>query len=78
MPTVLRIGSFRFFFYSSNRAEPPHVHIECGDGTAKFWLDPVRLHGSSRLSRAEIAQAQRLVEDRVELLLEKWDEYFGN
>ena len=44
MPTVLRRGPYRFFFYSSDRAEPPHVHVERDENLAKFWLDPVRLH----------------------------------
>jgi Domain of unknown function (DUF4160) len=46
MPTVLRVGPYRFFFYASDRAEPVHVHVEGGDGSAKFWLAPVRLHAS--------------------------------
>ncbi|MFH1436112.1 MAG: DUF4160 domain-containing protein [Pseudomonadota bacterium] len=44
MPTVLRVGSYRFFFYAGDRDEPPHVHIERDDRIAKLWLDPVRLH----------------------------------
>ena len=40
MPTVLRRGPYRFFFYSSDRAEPPHVHVERDENLAKFWLDP--------------------------------------
>jgi hypothetical protein len=43
MPTVLRIGSFRFHFYSDEQMEPPHIHIETPDGECKFWLDPIRL-----------------------------------
>lgn len=46
MPTILRVGPFRFFFYSSDRAEAAHVHVESGTGVAKFWLNPVRLAGS--------------------------------
>jgi hypothetical protein len=38
-PTVLRAKGYRFFFFS--REEPrPHVHINCADGEAKFWLEP--------------------------------------
>lgn len=40
MPTVLRLGPYRFFFYSVDRGEPPHVHVRRDRGTAKFWLDP--------------------------------------
>ncbi|MFG0317901.1 MAG: DUF2442 domain-containing protein [Planctomycetota bacterium JB042] len=53
MPTVLRIGSTRFFFYSNERDEPPHVHVERAGGVAKFWLHPVSLpsRGESRRTR---------------------------
>jgi len=43
MPTVLRIGPYRFFFFSNEGNEPPHVHVERDDNTAKYWLDPVRV-----------------------------------
>ncbi len=41
MPTILRVDGFRFFFFSNEGFEPSHVHIESGDGYAKFWLNPV-------------------------------------
>ncbi len=40
MPTILRIDGFRFFFYSNENDEPPHVHVEKGDAEAKIWLEP--------------------------------------
>jgi hypothetical protein len=43
MPTVLRIGSFRFHFYSDELGEPPHIHVRTPAGACKFWLDDVRL-----------------------------------
>jgi len=43
MPTVLRIGSFRFHFYSDECNEPPHIHVATPDGECKFWLEPVLL-----------------------------------
>lgn len=46
MPTVLRLGPHRFFFYAGDRDEPPHVHVEREDKIAKFWLDPIRLQKS--------------------------------
>ena len=48
MPTVLTVSGFRFFFYSLEGMEPPHIHVEHGEGTAKFWLDPVQFAGSRR------------------------------
>ncbi|MBW1997790.1 MAG: DUF4160 domain-containing protein [Deltaproteobacteria bacterium] len=53
MPTVMRIGPYRFFFYASDRDEPLHVHVERDDKVAKFWLDPVRLRRSGGFSRSE-------------------------
>ncbi|MGV8711136.1 MAG: DUF4160 domain-containing protein [Nitrosomonas sp.] len=46
MPTVLRIGPYRFFFFAGDRDEPLHIHVEREDRIAKFWLEPVRLQSS--------------------------------
>jgi hypothetical protein len=78
MPTVLRTGPYRFFFYAGDRDEPPHIHVECDDNTAKFWLDPVRLQNSGGFSRHEINRIQRLVEENKEHLLRGWNEYFAD
>ena len=43
MPTVLRAGPYRFLFYSSDAEEPPHVHVERDENSAKFWLSPEEL-----------------------------------
>lgn len=77
MPTVLRSGPYRFFFYSGDRSEPPHVHVERDDQKAKFWLDPVRLQGSQGFGRGDLHALQRLVEDNRETFLRSWNEFFG-
>src|SRR5438270_11724045 len=28
LPSVLRSGPYRFFFYSADQDEPPHIHVE--------------------------------------------------
>jgi len=76
MPTVRRIGPYRFFFYAGDRQEPPHIHVERDDHIAKFWLDPVRLQTSGRFNRPEINRIQRLVEEQQEYFLRSWGEYF--
>jgi hypothetical protein len=76
MPTVLRVGPFRFFFYAGDGGEPPHVHIERDDGEAKFWLDPVRLERSRGFSRKDLNRVNKLVEEHREQLLEAWNEFF--
>ena len=77
MPTVLRIGPFRFFFYAGDRDEPPHMHVERDSNTAKFWLEPVRLQNSGGFNRNDISRLQRLIEDNREDLLRSWNEYFN-
>lgn len=76
MPTVLRVGPYRFFFYASDRDEPAHIHVEREDSIAKFWLDPVRLHSSGGLSRVEISRIEKLVSKHQSELMEAWNEYF--
>ncbi len=76
MPTVLCVGPFRFFFYSGDGGEPPHVHVERDDWEAKFWLDPVRLERSRGFSRKEINRVRDLIEEHRQELLESWDEFF--
>jgi hypothetical protein len=78
MPTVLRIGPYRFFFYAGDRNEPPHIHVEHDNNTAKFWLNPVRLERSRGLSRQEINQLERIVEANQAQFLERWNEYFND
>jgi hypothetical protein len=38
VPTVLRWGSYRAFFYSNEGDEPAHIHVRAGNNEAKFWL----------------------------------------
>jgi len=76
MPTVLRIGPYRFFFFAGDRDEPPHIHIEREDKVAKFWLDPVRLQSSGGFSRNEIIRIQRVVGEYQIQLREAWNAYF--
>ncbi len=56
MPTVLRIGAHRFFFFAGDKSEPSHVHVERDNNLSKFWLDPVCLQSSVDFSRHEIAR----------------------
>ena len=77
MPTVLRIAGFRFFFYSDEGSEPPHIHVERSDEVAKFWLEPVELVSSSGFSAKEINQLRKLVTENQIRLVQSWHEYFN-
>lgn len=76
MPTVLRSGPYRFFFYAGDQDEPPHVHVERDDCEAKCWLDPVRLQRSFRFAANEIRAIEKLVLMNQQQLLDSWHEFF--
>ena len=38
MPTILKKGPYRFFFYAGDKDEPRHVHVERDDKIANFGL----------------------------------------
>ena len=78
MPTILRIGPYRFFFYSNERGEPPHIHVQRERFLAKFWLSPVALAGSKRFSSHELRTIQKYVDENREILLEAWNEHISS
>ncbi len=78
MPTVLKIGPYRFFFYTGDCDEPQHIHVERDDKIAKFWLDPIRLQNSGGFNRAEIDRIQKIIQEYRVQLMEGWNEYFGS
>jgi hypothetical protein len=75
MPTVLRIGPFRFHFYSDERGEPAHIHVRTSDGECKFWLDPIALAKNRGLRPNVLREVERLVYEHQAFLKEKYDEY---
>lgn len=76
MPTVLRVGPYRLFFYSSEADEPPHIHVARDDNIAKLWIEPVQLVTSAGFRRAELRDIERLVSENRENLLEAWRGFF--
>jgi len=78
MPTVLRIGAYRFYFYSHEPNEPPHIHIDRDNLSAKFWLEPVALAKNIGFRAKELRKLESLVEENQTKLVEAWNEYFSN
>ncbi len=76
MPTVLREGPYRFFFYASDRDEPEHIHVEGEGKVAKWWINPVRLQRSGAFAREELLRIERVVAQHREEFMEAWREYF--
>lgn len=61
MPTVLRSGPYRFYFYRHEPNEPPHIHVDREDLPAKFWLDPTQLTRNFGFRANELRTMQSLV-----------------
>ena len=76
MPTVIRIGPYRFLFYASDGDEPIHIHVLRDDSMAKFWINPVRLAVNIGFPPKELREIQKLVTQNQETIERKWNEFF--
>ena len=77
MPTVLRQQGFQFYFYSHETTEPPHVHVDKGGASCKFWLSPAQLARNHGFSDIELNKIRGIILSKQDLLLAKWHEYFN-
>ncbi|PWU12533.1 MAG: DUF4160 domain-containing protein [Bdellovibrio sp.] len=78
MPTIFRKDGFRFFFYSHEGSEPPHVHIVGRSGEMKIWLQPIEVARTFGLSAKDQRDVLNITEENVTLFLEKWKEWHGS
>lgn len=78
MPTLLRVGRYRFSFFSNERQEPPHVHVHAGGDQAKFWLNPMELAANYGFNNRELNDIGKIIEEHRIEWLEQWNEYFKN
>lgn len=77
MPTVLRLNGFRFYFYSHEPGEPPHMHVDYGSASAKVWLHDAAIANNIGFSAKELGKIQRMVREHQEMLQEAWDAFFN-
>ncbi len=77
MPVALRVKGYRFFFFSLEGHEPPHIHVEKAERFAKFWLNPISLAKSRGFRSGELSEIQRIIEENRDTLVEKWNEHFS-
>jgi Domain of unknown function (DUF4160) len=77
MPTVLRVGRYRFLFFSNENGEPPHIHVKAENDQAKFWLEPVRLAANYGFRAHELTEIELIVREHQAQLLEAWHEHLG-
>ncbi len=75
MPTVLRIGQYRFHFYSNELDEPAHIHVSTANGECKYWLNPILLAKNRGIAPHQLREIERLVFEYNLFLMEKFNEY---
>lgn len=76
MPTIARIGPYRFFFYSNEGSEPAHVHVQRDRCLAKFWLAPVVLASSRPFPAKELRDVEAIVSARRDPSRDAWNDFF--
>ena len=76
MPTILRSGPYRLYFYSHEPNEPAHIHIDRDKLSAKYWLAPISLASNLGFSEKELRKIREIVEENQLMFVEAWNEYF--
>ena len=76
-PTVFHERGFRFFIFS--REEPRiHIHVHCGHGEAKFWLEPqVRVAENYGLTDSDLRTVSNLIKEHDDEIRDAWRKHFG-
>jgi len=77
-PTIYREKGFRFFFYSNEGIEPPHVHVVKGGAEAKVWLEPeVSVAENYGFSQKELKAILEIVGRNLETFLREYKRWHG-
>lgn len=77
MPTVLLIKGYRLFFFSNERNEPIHIHIEKAERYSKFWLEPLCVAANHGFTSKELREIGGIIDQNETLIKDKWNELFS-
>jgi hypothetical protein len=70
------VRGYVFRFYSSDRTEPPHVHVRGNGGGAKIWLTTPPSTDARGYDRRRVEEVQRVASAHREQWLEAWARFF--
>ena len=77
IPEILRKKGYRFYFLS-NEEKRMHVHVECSEGEAKFWIEPIiSLANYYGLNKHQLKAIQGLVERHKNAIIKEWERHFN-
>jgi hypothetical protein len=77
VPTLLRWKGYRFFFYSADNWEPPHVHVANGGKEAKIWLHDLSVAVNLGYNSRELNELVRKTRQERAAFLEAWNDHFS-
>jgi len=72
MPTVLRDGPYRMYFFSNENREPPHIHVQRDECVAKIWLGRIAVAANYGFAAHELNAILRMVREHEQVLVEAW------
>jgi hypothetical protein len=78
MQTVPRWNGYRFYFFSNEGSEPPHVHVDKAGNTAKYWLNPVALAQNMGFAARHLTEIEAKVTEQQARFLEAWNDHFND
>ena len=77
MPELFRMFGMKFFFFSLEH-NPIHIHVQNGDGKAKFNLIPeIKLIEAKGMKPKDLVLAEALINERRDEIILKWHEIHG-
>ncbi len=77
MPTIFYSAGYRFFFYSYDLNEPPHIHVDRDNKLAKYWLEPISLAYNRKYNDHELNEIVRIIRENLEVIRERWNEHYN-
>ena len=76
-PTVFKEKGYRFYFLS-NEERRIHVHVQCENGEAKFWIEPrILLATNCKLNSKRLSEIKKIVEERKYEIIKEWKRHFS-
>lgn len=75
MPSRI-IDGYRFYFYSNERNEPPHMHVWKGGSETKIWLGTLEFAYNFGFTDAELTRIRRITRTHLNDLFDLWDAHF--
>lgn len=80
---LLDFLGYKFYFWSNENAEPPHVHVSKGSPTenaTKFMITPKGIelvHNKSKIPQQDLKKISRYIMQNRARIIAAWFDYFG-